>query len=280
MKVIKSMNNNTILCLDSKGNQLIAMGKGIGFKRPPYELSDLSKVERTFYELDAYHISLIDCISPDVLLFVTEQIDDIVGKLSYPIKDSAILSLADHISFAIDRAKKGIYIDMPMSYDFEVLYEKEFNISKRVVKKINKRFNVELPPNDAQGIALHFINAKLAAGKITKKVDIEYEKRMSSYVKKTIDIIEIELDTKIKKKTFEYARFAMHIQYLIKRVINNECLESANIEMYEVMKQDFPNISNCVNKISQYFENSLGKSLNREEKLYLLIHINRLYTRS
>ena len=40
MKVIKKINNNVALCLDGNQRELIAFGKGIGFKPIPYELTD------------------------------------------------------------------------------------------------------------------------------------------------------------------------------------------------------------------------------------------------
>lgn len=49
MKVIKKINNNVALCLDGNQRELIAFGKGIGFKPIPYELTDLSVIERTYY---------------------------------------------------------------------------------------------------------------------------------------------------------------------------------------------------------------------------------------
>ena len=45
MKVIKKINNNVALCLDGNQRELIAFGKGIGFKPIPYELTDLSVIE-------------------------------------------------------------------------------------------------------------------------------------------------------------------------------------------------------------------------------------------
>lgn len=37
MRVIKKINNNVALCLDSDNHELIAFGKGIGFPQIPYE---------------------------------------------------------------------------------------------------------------------------------------------------------------------------------------------------------------------------------------------------
>ena len=38
MKVIKNINNNISLCLDSRNNEVVAFGKGIGFTKPPYDV--------------------------------------------------------------------------------------------------------------------------------------------------------------------------------------------------------------------------------------------------
>ena len=60
MLVIKKLNNNAALCVDDNGNQLIALGKGIGFPKTPYELKDLSLVDKTFYGVNAKYYGLID----------------------------------------------------------------------------------------------------------------------------------------------------------------------------------------------------------------------------
>ena len=38
MKVIKNINNNVAICVDDNGHEVVAMGKGIGFSKPPYEV--------------------------------------------------------------------------------------------------------------------------------------------------------------------------------------------------------------------------------------------------
>ena len=43
MKVIKNINNNVSICVDDNNREVIAFGKGIGFKKPPYEL-ELSQI--------------------------------------------------------------------------------------------------------------------------------------------------------------------------------------------------------------------------------------------
>lgn len=51
MKAVRRINNNVAVCRDNVGNELLAMGKGIGFGQLPRELT-LAEVERTFYNVD------------------------------------------------------------------------------------------------------------------------------------------------------------------------------------------------------------------------------------
>lgn len=48
MEVYKKINNNVALARDAKGRELVVFGKGIGFVSMPYELTDLSRIQRTF----------------------------------------------------------------------------------------------------------------------------------------------------------------------------------------------------------------------------------------
>ena len=52
MRVVKKINNNVVVCLDQHGEELVAFGKGLGFQKVPYELTDMTKVTMTFYKLN------------------------------------------------------------------------------------------------------------------------------------------------------------------------------------------------------------------------------------
>lgn len=52
VQVVKKLNNNFVLCEDEEGVTFIAYGKGIGFPKTPYELTDLSLIDRRFYDVD------------------------------------------------------------------------------------------------------------------------------------------------------------------------------------------------------------------------------------
>ena len=70
MIVKKKINNNAAICIDSNQRELVAFGKGIGFPPTPYELTDLRKVERTFYNVSPQYVSLLNDIPYDIVQLI------------------------------------------------------------------------------------------------------------------------------------------------------------------------------------------------------------------
>ena len=58
MEVYKKINNNVALARDAKGRELVVFGKGIGFASMPYELTDLSRIQRTFYDVNEKYLRM------------------------------------------------------------------------------------------------------------------------------------------------------------------------------------------------------------------------------
>lgn len=160
MIVVKKINNNVAVCKDGNNRELIAFGKGIGFPATPYELTDLRKVERTFYDVKRQYISLLSDIPYDVVQFTARHLMQVQDRLSYETNANLVLTLADHIAFVIERSKKGIYLRMPSIYEMEINYPEEVKIGKYFVDAVKKEFQVKLPKDEVQGIAMHFINAR------------------------------------------------------------------------------------------------------------------------
>lgn len=274
MVVLKKINNNIAICEDGNHRQLIAVGRGIGFPPTPYELKDLRKIERTFYDVSKQYLSLLNDIPYEIIQFTARQMLKIQDKLPYETNANLMLTLADHIAFAIERAQKGIYVKMPSIYELEINYPLEVKIGKWFIAAIVQEFQIKLPKSEAQGIAMHFINArgKCSGGEETAFIEEHYEK----ILQQTTQIIERELDVCVKRGTFSYARFATHIQYLLKRAYEQKYIDSDNLRMYLSLRGEFEEISDCVDVICDYYKNTWSLELSEEEKAYLIIHINRV----
>lgn len=272
MIVVKNINNNVALCLDSKGQEVVVFGKGVGFLKPPSEVP-LSKIQRTFYDLNHKFLPLLDDIPLDVVDFTSRQVARIRGKLPYETNANLIMTLADHLAFAMTRAKRGIYTPMPSIYEMEQNYPVEVEIGRQIVSAMEQEFHIKLPKGEVQGVAMHFINASLgspSSGQLT--AEEEYE----TILERMTQIVEHALQVTIRRDTFNYARFATHVQYLLKRVQADSPIDSDNLQMYASIRDEYKDVSACVDQIHEYLQRNWSIDLSEEEKLYLIMHINRV----
>ena len=90
------------------------------------------------------------------------------------------------------------------------------------------------------------------------------------------EIVERDFRIIIDRDTFEYARFATHVQYLFKRIQGDESLTSENLQLYKSSRKEFPELARCVDHISEYMEHAWGTKILDEEKLYIMLHVNRV----
>lgn len=129
MKVIKKINNNVALCLDGNQRELIAFGKGIGFKPIPYELTDLSVIERTYYGISPEYQGLLKEIPKEIFDVSGMLVDLAANSIDADFNRNLVITLADHINFAIDRYKKNIHIKPPYVGNLAYLHEAEYKVA-------------------------------------------------------------------------------------------------------------------------------------------------------
>lgn len=254
------------------------MGKGIGFPKTPYELEDLSLITRTFYDIDQKYIGLFSEIPETVIHFTAKLVDIARNELKYELNPNLVVTMSDHISFCIQRAKKDVYVQMPLIYEVEQTFPAEAKIGRYAVKQIERRFHVRLNQNEASGIAMNFVNARYNSKSRTDVTD-ELQSQYDDILEDTISIVEDEMGILIERNSFNFARYSSHLMYLLKRIAGHQTLDSDNGIMYKSMREEFPEIAACVDLINRYFRRKLKIDLSEEEKLYLILHINRICTR-
>lgn len=276
MRVIKNINNNTSICLDSNNQEIIAFGKGIGFKKPPYEI-EISEVQRTFYDVDPQFVQMINLIPESIFEIAIEIVNYAQGKLDSLTNSNIIFTLADHINFSVKRYKENMKIKMPVYYDVQHLYPVEFEIGKLAVERIKEKIGIELPKEEITGIALHIINAE--GIKIENTDEQTEEIDDETIINEITDIIEEFFSIKIEKDSFNYFRFVSHLQYLLKRGKDGQSIMSDNRAMFDDLRVSFPNVYECAKLVDAYILQKRNYRFNEEEILYLILHINRLCAR-
>lgn len=273
MRVVKKINNNVAICVDNDHHELIAFGKGIGFPPTPYELTDLSKITRTYYGVNAAYLGLLNEIPEDIFEISAKIVDHARTLIDKEINPNIVFTLADHIHFAIQRQEKNMNFKIPIAHDIHYLYEEEFHVGERAVAYINKIKHIHLSMDEATGIALHFINAENVDKTKTETTDDE------QVIAHILSIIERDFDVRINRKSFNYSRFVSHMHYLLKRKDERISISSENKKLFEAIKADFKDTYTCVMDIKAYLKEIFAWDPGEEELLYLMLHINRLCAR-
>lgn len=271
LKVIKNINNNISICIDDNGRELIAFGKGIGFIKPSYEIS-LNQVNRTFYNVKDFDYGVLKEIPTEVINIAISIIDRASLNLDAVYQPTAIFALADHINFAIKRKELNVSLDIPMYEDMKQLYFDEVKEAKDALAFINEQLNCELPKSEVATLALHLIN-----GKVITENDIRFDS--TEIIEESLNIVERHFSITINRDNFNCSRFVTHLDYLIRRCLNKEQIKSKNEDIYMSLKEKYENVYECANKISRLLKIKLNVALNDEEKLYLILHTNRLLIR-
>lgn len=272
MRAVRSINNNIAICVDSNGNECVAMGKGIGFGEMPHEVP-LSLVTHTYYSVDCRELDGIKDIPQNILMFAAAEANLIRQELPYELSPNMAFLLADHIAFAIKRVREHLQVSMPLVYDVKHNYPEEYRVGKRLVRRIRKEFLVDLGDDEAAGIAMNLVSARLES---VSERDAARSMGDEEMLEEITEIVEDEFGVHVDRSSFAFSRYATHLHYLFTRIHRGEVLPAEGASAYRDLTEHFPVAVACVERIAAHIEKSWGVSLDEDERLYLVVHVSRI----
>lgn len=271
MRVEKKNNNNVAVCTDGNGQELIALGRGIGFPKTPYELTDLSKIDMTFYRVSSQTVQMLTTISEDVIMVSSKIVQLAQTKLQNQFSTNVVFSLADHISFAIERIKKNEIFDFSLSYDIQHLYPKEYDVGLKALQYVKEDLKIIFPKAEATAIAMHFINAREVSSQNISKSNTDNTLNL------IIGTIEDQFNIKIDKKSFAFNRFKIHLQYFLKRIESNKQIhDEISVQLIQDMMENNYQIFKCGKEIVAQLNEKYRTEITDDEMFYLMIYIQRI----
>lgn len=274
MEVLKVMNNSLVFAKDDKNNEVIVMGKGIGFMKKPGEAVDLSKVEKIFTVKDdeskSKYFRAMEDISSEYIDIINDIVKYATDILRCKLNDNIFISLIDHIAFAIERYNNNVNLQNRLLWEVKKFYPEEFKVGLYAVDKINSILNVNLPEEEAGNIAFHIVNAK------SENAEMENTILMIKMMKDIFNIIKYDLKITMDKESLNYSRFITHLQFFLQRVIEGKVVESKNNFILQQVESQYPDKVNCARNIKSYVEKLLNIEISDDEVLYLSMHIIRL----
>ena len=147
------------------------------------------------------------------------------------------------------------------------LYKKEYTWGEQMLAKVAKVFGVQLPPDEAGFIALHFVNAEenQGGGDSYKIAAI-----VSDIVKTVRDYYS---DLWFDENSLYYQRFLTHLKYFAQRYLHKELQANEDDGLFQLVSQQYRQAYGCVKLIFLMMEERYGYQMSKEEMMYLTIHI-------
>lgn len=277
MKVEKVLNNNAFISLDEKGQEIIIMGKGIAFGKKQGQDVELSGGYKIFSNSDLelnQRLKQIVSDIPEEYMKITEQVVLMLDKeYDKKVNDIIYVTLTEHIHGAVERFKKGIQIKNPLLMDIKRLFKDEYEVSKQILENIEEEFGISFDEDEAGYIAQHIVNAQLDDD-MTDVVNI------TKIMQEILNVIKYSYRMEFNEESIYYYRFVTHLKFFAQRILNKSSYEDDNEEIFEVFKDKYTNSYNCVLKINNLMKQTHDYELSKDEQLYLMIHIERITTKS
>ena len=267
--VIKALNNNMVF-VNEYGVEKILLSKGIGFnKRAGDIINGDIEVDKVFSIEDEKNQrnlkEVYSRVDGEFIAICEEAIAEICEELGEELNESIHIGLIDHLALAIKRLKNKEEIINPFIVEIETLYNIEFEMAKKIINKIQRKYNVKFPKGEIGFITLHIHSAR-NGNKLSKTLKYSY---LSGKIVKHMECV---FDAKINRKSLDYARFLSHIRFTIERVLTNTISDN---DLIDVIKKSYPESYEVAEDAAKIIEESLDKKVIEDEIAYIAMHVER-----
>lgn len=281
MRVTKVFNNNVLLADDGAGAEVVLMGKGLGFQTRAGDPVRDEAVERTFVaggSTTPEHIAaLLDDIRAADLDLTQRLVDEARAELGPHITGHVLMPLADHISYALRRARAGTSITYPLQWEVLHLYPREVAFARRCLVMVEASTGVRLPDLEAVPLALHFVNAQLGGGD-GGGGEMARTFEMTEAFAAVLGIVRALHGCVLDEESLEVARFVTHLRYLFVRQargVSSAC-SGGGSALREAVRVEHPRAFASAVAIAGLLRGRFGWGVGGEEEVYLALHVARL----
>lgn len=272
MELLRVFNNNVVLARRSDGVDVILTGRGLGFKAQPGQIIDEEKVVKVFVPSDGRdpdHMGeLLAEIPPEHIQLIVQALREIgIPDASSP---TLVVALADHLGFALARARVGQTVEYPLTGEVVHLYPDEYARARGLVRFLNTAVDVELPESEATAFTLHLVNAGFSTG------DLSWTYTMTGVIQQILDVAASSMGVDLNPTSVNVARFITHLRYLFVRIRTGEQLHDEMLNVVRTINEAYPQASTCAQTLAGLIELRLGNALSANEIAYLTLHCARL----
>lgn len=272
-KVLRVMNNNVILATDmNRGNEVVLMGNGLGFGLRKGEVTTFhkSQIEKAFVTGDEHlkqsYLQMLQEVSGDIVGVCSEillKAEKELGRLS----DRSFIVIVDHISFAIEKLKKGIRIENPFIFEIRHLYPEEYHLGEFARARILEEIGIDITEDEIGFIAMHLSAAK-------QHNVVSDTLKNTRIIKQMIEMVEEDLHVSLAGDPRLYNRLLLHLRGFVQR--SGEGSGMTKHPLYEETVKACPYAHQLALRLANYLGRQKGIYIPETETFYLTLHMDRL----
>lgn len=274
---IKKVFNNNVLLAEQQGHEVVLIGKGLGFQKKTGDRVDESLVTKTYTPTADNWLknfqALMSDIEPDYFELTSEIIDLAEQRLNTTFNGYLLISLTDHIHFAVYRHQRQMDIKNEILWEIKRIYHQEYEVGRQALALIKDRFKVQLPDDEAGFIAMKFVENSLSDSNGDQTV------AMTKLINDILNIVKYQLSLTMSEDSLSLQRFLVHLRFFAERLTLKQADESAGTEdefLFEHVSQKYPQAFACVAKIVAFIQKTMAQPVSMNEQIYLTIHIQRM----
>lgn len=262
--VIKRVfNNNVAMVTSDDGSELIVIGRGLCFGRHAGDAIDETSVEKTYalQEGTSQDSRTIDRLAhllesiPTVNLVISEDIVQMLRReLNVDINDKILIALADHISLALERERKGVSCENPLLLEIQQFYRKEYALAGRALQIIKEYMGIQMSEEEQGFITLHIVNATMP----------QRSDRL---------IVSERYSTTLDDTSLPYERFVRHLQFFAQRALDPTAGQINGDALFRIDETAYPCAFSCADAIAAHLSSTYNVVVTDAEKSYLAYHI-------
>ena len=231
---------------------------------------EADKIEKCFVLQDKQVISKVEELLQNISSVYLDLAHDIVNMIKensdLDLSENIYITLIDHISLFMEREKKNITFENPLLLDIKQFYQKEYNLANKARNIIEGYFDIRVSDDEVGFLTLHIVNASM-----NQSFDITM--RAPRLIQVILEIIRVHYNIEFDDNSIRYIRFLRHLQFFVKRVLDERSIQEDDTFLYDMNKKAYPDAMDCVNKIALFIEINYKEKVTKAEKGYLAYHI-------
>ncbi|KXT60768.1 BglG family transcription antiterminator LicT [Lactococcus sp. DD01] len=274
MQIRKILNNNVVIAINSRNEEIILMGLGIGFKKRIGQAVEVDKIEKIFGLKASSDIQSFSEILNEIPSAIIElsmvTLSEVKVKFDKEVSDTTLVAFADHLHAALLRTEENIAVKNFLRWDIKRFFPEEFKICLKALEKVKEQFGVELPEDEAGFLTMHIVNGTLGTGH-------EYAMQLTKLMEEILTTLKYTLKITFDEQDIYFQRFITHLKFFTERILAGSTrVEETDKELFALIVRKYPNAYLGTRKVSEFLNQTRDYEVSESEQIYMTVHLARI----